>query len=397
MKKLIMTASLLWAIGPFTTRASASTYIGNGGSSGDIELTVSMKQIADVFYEVSKEGAGADVCGCSEQFQNHSACDTLTSLTPTQEHLCSDTMKSKALELSDLAYHRERIRIEWTHEQIEVMDNGYRRAADAAADPDQNLITINQERFLEMPAFDRIFLLTHELMHFTLVDGKPLTDEGPLGPFDGPDGSRRYINAVAAAGAMRAEDYGFLRKYRASLDRAQGWKQAWIDLDGEDEKWDGGKSSSFSLPDYHGSTFAFRYYPFKKFGFALAYTSVGQDTQILSSTSASETVRIWSAGPSYRIFPFKDPVSYWGQTQIVLNAFLEYVQSSYSLNDTYVGVDEKTSAWGAGATGAYYIPVWKFWLSLGGGIHFRHYQYSDVNVNYDKPLVSTQIGVSYGF
>jgi hypothetical protein len=377
-----------------TTPAFAWTFVGNGGSSGEIETIITFKQIEDTFHALP--ASRVDACSCNPQFQNHSMCETLKSMNEEQHAYCADHLKAIASEMADLAHNRDEIRIAWTQEKIEVIDNGQHRAADAVADPANHQITINQERFLQMQPYERFFLLTHELMHFTKADDKLLTDEGPLGPFAGPSGARNYIDASAAASVMRAEDDGIFKKYRGTLSRAQGWKRRWFDIDLGSDGYTGG-STTFTMPNFGMIGTSFRYYPWDTFGFVVGYEGGSATKGILTTITATENINVFYTGPSYRWFPFKNPISYWGQSHLVVNLLVEYLTSHYNANDGDVSIDYSTNTWGVGATCTYYIPIWKFWGHLGGGIHSRPYEYADLNVNYDKPFISAHAGVSYGF
>ncbi len=228
MKLYLISALIL-----ITRLSEASTFVGNGGSPGDVELLVAKKQITETLEIIgAKDFSQGSLCQCVADFQNDSLCEPLRSLNPEQRKYCVEVTSEKAKTLSTLISTEGKVSFLWTHDRIEVVEGKNRRAVDAASNREKMEITVNQNRFLDMSASERIFLLTHELLHLTEINGKPLTDEGPLGPFTGNDGSRNLINAVSAGTAMQAIDRRLIRKYRGHLRRPQGWKENWLEISG---------------------------------------------------------------------------------------------------------------------------------------------------------------------
>jgi hypothetical protein len=388
MKPLLILAIL------FPVEVFASTFVGNGGSPGDVEIAVALKQVHDVFANVGSDDQG--LCSCEDsEFQNHSVCDTLSDLKNKQARFCSDFLVSHANKLKALT-SPEAIDVEWTHEKISVKDGGTLRAVDAVADQSRGVITVNQDRFLEMKPYERIFLLTHELMHFTKTDGQYLSDEGAIGPFEGADGKRKLINSVAAAAVVLASDDGVLSRNRSTLDRPQGWKTNWIAVQVGSGSL-GANDSVYAMDRFNDAGVTFRKFLWGRLGVVATYDHLSYDKTILTQIKAKENVSILGAGISYRWFPFEDPLKWSGQTHFVFSGLVEFLRGKYDVDDTFVQLSNSTSSVGVGLQCSYFFPILKFWgfVSLNG--HLHHYEYSDFQLKYDKPFTTQTLGVGYAF
>ena len=374
--------------------AGASTFVGNGGSAGEVETLITLRQIHRTYANFEPP---EDLCSCSAQFENHSLCEMLKNLTAPQHQMCVDGMRERAQQMQDLA-DPSRVRIEWTHDRIEVMEMGEPRAVDAVANPKDNKITINQERFLEMKAFERLFLLTHELLHFTKEGDALVSDEGPLGAFPGPVGGRQYLNAMASGTVMQATDDGLFDTDHSILQRAQAWHHAWIDASvGTFSPGDPSTSSPYAMEHLATSSLAVRYYPWDQWGFVVGYASAQNSKTVLTEIQAREETQTLSFGVSYRIFPFANPLTATGQSHFVLNAMIEKLHGRYTVDENDVHGEWETDAWGQSLSCTYFLPIWKFWLHAGATLHLDPYEYSDLGLRYDKPQITTHLGVSYGF
>jgi hypothetical protein len=307
-----MKSALLILLLLFSFRAHAWTFIGNGGNAGDVELAVTHQQLATIFAEIPDRPADArGLCECTGEFDNHPMCDALKKLSPAQAKFCGEQLKIRSDEASRL---NDRVRVQWTHDFVEVSESGRKRGADAAADRAADEITVNVDRFMELKSYEREFLLAHELFHFTSYDSKPLTDEGPIGPFEGNDGSRNFINAMSAAVVMESVDEGLISKYQRSLKRPQGWKHAWLSVDGGTSRNEKDLAGLFPNNEFSKSGANFRYHFSNGFGIMLSVRLLKASKSILTSTKIEESSQALGLGIAYRYFPFKDPLTFFGQS-----------------------------------------------------------------------------------
>ena len=103
-------------------------------------------------------------------------------------------------------------------------------------------------------------------------------------------------------------------------------------------------------------------------------------------------------GLSYKIFPFVDPLSFWGQSHFVLNATIEALTARYQIRDNFVLLEDTTTAKGVRLECNYYFPIrYNIWAYLGMAFLEQTYKFSNIGVDYDKNYSTTAIGVSYGF
>ena len=99
MKKIIYGLALILG-----ASAGASTFVGNGGNAGDVELQVTINQLQKAFVETAKPSADAatKLCVCHEDFQGKPLCEMLKKLDEEQVRFCDAYIKEKSPELAEL-------------------------------------------------------------------------------------------------------------------------------------------------------------------------------------------------------------------------------------------------------------------------------------------------------
>ncbi len=398
MRSVFLTFAILILV---AVSAKASTFVGNGGNAGDVELLATVRQLVMTVSSMdsSVEKVEPIQCKCSEEFGNHPTCESLTALTLEQAKFCADFLTEKVSELKNLLDPFDQTRVTWAHEEMTVVENNQHRAVEAVANPQTGQLTINQEMFTEMRRFERLFLLTHEMLHFTKHQGDYLSDEGTIGPFTGADGSRRLLNAMASATVMRALDSGFLDYYGASLNRSRSWKKTWVDINGGSTTPTVEGSGTYASKRLAQTQMGLRYY-WKQLGMIFNYRYQRATKTVLTSVQTNEKVESVGAGLTYRIFPFRDPLTFSGQSYIAFHALAEKFRATIKIHDPLVGSEDATDGWGGSLGTTYYLPIiWGGWCHLGASYDHRSYQYPDsrLRLKYGDRNISTYLGFSYGF
>jgi hypothetical protein len=388
MKRLLLSLLI------FGGQAHASTFVGNGGGAGDIELGVTKAQIKEAFAAVDKRrDEELDWCTCKEEYAGRSICEALNGLSEKQSKYCSKAMRSQAADIVRLVQDKGVV-VQWTRDTIEVGE--HKRAVDAVTDPQKRTITVNLERFLDMKPYERIFLLTHEYLHLSKFNGKLVDDAGPEGPFEGEEGGRKLLNAMAAATSVTPWDLPKeVKTYSGRLKRSQAWKPWWIEAGGG--KAAGDNTGTFSSDDFDSSEIDVRYV-LGNFMIAAGSGQQRSHFQRLGSVDVEEVRQIVSVGAGYRFFFFRDPMTYWGQSHLVTLVSAEYLNAKLDMHDAFTASDEKVSKFGASLSARYYFPVlWGIWGFAGAKYEYLPYSYDTVNVKYKGGTTSSYLGVSYAF
>jgi len=331
-------------------------------------------------------------------------CEPLKALNPAQVKYCGEGMIAQAPAILKLVGERGVVRVRWTDSSIEVMENGQTRAAEAVANRKTGEITVNQTAFRSMQPAERVFLLTHELMHFTEVRGQALTDKGALGPFAGEDGSRDYINAVAAAVSVLQGAYPKqIKSYRAKLHRSQAWKNFWLTAELGSSFMDRKPGTNYGFNNYLRAGLQARY-QWSNLGVFLGYRNLHQDKRLLDTIQLKEEINIFSLGATYRIFFANDPLTFSGQMHLLVKAAAEYVRSDYKLTEEVPSAGytlEDTAhanVLGAMVGVEYFIPLfWGLWTNLGVSYEYHPYELKTFALNYDRNNFSAYGGLSYAF
>lgn len=378
----------------------ANTFVGNGGGAGDVELSVTKKQIAEAFRAIDKrkDDVEADFCSCSGNYQNRSVCEPLRSLNDKEREFCGEALSQQAQEILRMVNNPNAISFRWTNESIRVADRGETRAVDAVTHREKREITISLKRFLELKPFERVFLLTHEMLHLTSLNGKPMMDEGTVGPFQGEEGGRRLLNAMGASAAVMQSKYPReINSYQSRLNRSQSWKRFWLGVNSGTANMSEKPKGTFASDEFTRTQLT-AHYALGDFVLGVGYRLQSNDKKVLDgAVTVEENVDIFSVGLGYRIFPFRDPETFWGQSHFVLQVMADYVKADLKLSQGF-DLNYSTKTWGGSAALNYYLPLfWSFWGYAGVSYELHPYKYDNVNVNYEKNVLSQYLGVSFAF
>ena len=158
-------AKTIFAFLFFVTIAKASTFVGNGGNAGDVELQVTITQLTKTLTDIANRGEDHEgkLCKCEKVLNSHKICDSLQALNQRQVYYCGDTLSKNASDIVKLIQSKEGVQVVWTSERIDVLEKNGERQADAVAQQNGKLgskIYLNKEQFLSLTDYERIFLIT---------------------------------------------------------------------------------------------------------------------------------------------------------------------------------------------------------------------------------------------
>jgi hypothetical protein len=381
----------------------ASTFVGNGGNAGDIELQMTLGQVQQSlgFIDRDKDVEGQNLCVCSQSFEGRPVCDVLKQLNSEQVRFCSKFMRLKAADLGRLVAQKDQLSFSWTHQQIEVQEEGALRGADAVTNAKNMSMTLNQKRFLEMDENERVFLISHEMFHLTTYQGATLSDEGDIGPFKGADGGRQFINAMAATVVLQANEYGVFKAYERAEKRSKSYKKNWVTVGYGSVTTANDTSTPYDIEKVTGGQFAYRYQWTPEIGLLAQFSSLKGSKGILSTIEAAENRNILGVGASYRWFPFSNPLTGLGQSHFVFGGTMDLLDAKYEIHDPSSGTTAKTSATGYTLSCNYFIPFDSgLWAYAGVGYSSLQYSYNLANLtnlDYKNNGTTFALGVSYGF
>ncbi len=390
-------------------QGQAGTFVGNGGSPGDVELAIAKKHLDRTFKEFQEyDKHGPSLCTCAPEAKNRPMCSPLADLTLEQRSLCGRILFEKAGAMRRWVSPEAPLEVRWTREPIEVKENGVLRAVDAVMSRttteqgEGGRLTLNADRFLQMKPQERLFLLTHEFFHLEDWDGRPLVDEGPIGVFEGAEGGRKLINALAAAAVMEFYQSRIDTQFRQSLQRSQAYKPMWFDLQYESLQNGQSRPSTFGAGTTNPVQLQFRGYLISgvwgSLGLAAAFRFSNRSSNVLSSVDVRENIQQYGIGLSYKVNPFSDPTTGLGQSHFVSTVRYELGKSALRINDSSTGTEDSTDFGGFRAEMSYYFPFdWGFWLYVGGSYQQFNYSFTKVNLKYDKEQLGFFGGISYGF
>ncbi len=404
MNKILSAAFLIFCsqvgvqIGAPSSAFALNTFVGNGGSAGDMELLVTQRQLLQTLQSISNDSDVGTYCNCQNVFKNHSECAALSELSEDQKNYCAQTLKKVSMKARALLEDKT-VRFNWTREDIYVRDHGQTTTVDAVANPQTRTVTINQNRFFKLPQTKRLLVLAHEIFHLVPIEEKLQGDSGDVGPFVGTQGARKLLNSMASGIVMEASEKGVLRKYRRALRRRKAHLTSWFDGSIVGSAESSPNTNVYNQDSYVGLSLKYRKYftASGRLGFNIAGEVQGANENLLTSIDIKGQNRILGVGLSYRFMPFKNPLSFFGQSFINFDGNIEYMVSDLEVSDNLTSLESSTNSTGWSAEASYYLPLRPFWLHIGFGLRKHDYEHASFNLKKNSLQQQFKVGVSYAF
>lgn len=377
--------------------AWGGTFVGNGGSSADIALQVTLTQLTETL-EMLDESEQESLCHCEERFLEASpSCQALISLNQKQQNFCAQLLKELLPQLSQLASPSREIEFRWTHQSMEILSDSRPIGADAVANRELKQITLYQKRFEEQSVTDRLFLITHELFHFTKWRDKDLVDSGSIGPFESSDGGRQLINAMSNSLVVEALSSNVTLQHMTPLLRSHYNKRFWFQF-GIQSQTHFTKQDTYLLSGPgSGLALEFRMQFHEPWCFFLKSSSLSFNSTDYG-LETTEFYRIYGGGVGYRFNFFSDPMSYWGQSFLLVKVGLNHFTSNYQVADQVTTLtDEATGNFGEISL-SYFFPLHRgFWIYLETLHSNTQYSYPKLNLEQQKTNSTFVLGGGYAF
>lgn len=377
----------------------ASTFIGNGGNAGDLELEVSRNVIVKTLSAISREkGSDTPLCTCPENLKGLPLCQGIANLNESQVQFCQKLIKDNAT-LIGLQLKNE-LQLVWTDQNLVVQELGQSISVDALANVNSRIITIQKDRFLERKSFERNFLLSHEAFHFIKYDSKPILDEQKIGPFQSATGGRDLLNAMASAIVAESNNLFIAQEHVDDLKRSRKSNDHWINLDMKSFQAKEDLGTLYIPEKYKGYGISYNYYLTDSFGIGAQYSKFEAKEKFFDTINASETLNIIGLNALYRVSISEQSLSFWGQSFLQFHAGFEFMRTNFKLQEPPLDTDDTSENTYLSLGGNWYFPLNSgLWITLGLDYNRPQYSYSKkfIDANFSKYRTITSIGVSYGF
>lgn len=396
MKRILLIIFLV------ATSTHASTFIGNGGQTGDVELAVSLKQVRASVERIQTsqaEKSPQKFCVCPGQYADHSLCEVIKKLNSEQQKYCERFILSQASKLDRAAQSTQ---FEWVNTVSMVNTNKVGdRVVDAVARKDKKLIYIDQSRFVTINDTNRLFLLTHELFHMDSFEGNKLDDEDPIGPFTGEYGVRDLLNAAAAGIVLTALDQTVFQMYTRYLDQSRSSSHHWFGISTLGSYVEDTTNSTFKMDLNRGRKFTYHYQPesFFNIGFTVQLGNQEGSKSILSSSTLNESRSVFAAGISYRYFFMNhlEPFNHFWSTFLQVELLSETLSGKLNIRDNRTFLESSASSRSVASRVSVYIPMkFGFWVNTGLEFNDHKLYYEEFDYTLTSKAPTFYLGVSYG-
>ena len=372
----------------------AGTFIGNGGSAQDIDLDAALAIINDGSRNIAADSK--TLCTCSEGWVDNDLCRVLSQLSDDERKACRELLVKNASELSELSKRDSKLRFEWADSPMSVLtSNKSNRKVDAVSQIDKQLITINRQRFFQMPLMFRTALITHELLHFVKINGEYTDDEKPAPPFKS---GRSMLDALGAALTMESFERQSFDEIRdlESVSRSKRRNWVYVDFSGVHHQ---AKQSKRLLKTSNssGSSFSYAWRP-NELGFNIDMTSDSYEGSYRSKITVKESISLLGLGVNYRINPVRYYLSKWNETHLTVGLTALSGSSNYEASSD--GVTKKDKAHvigGSGGIRALMALNNGFWLSIGAELRHIRYEYKKLHIKTIENQSVFTLGGAYGF
>jgi hypothetical protein len=380
-----------------TSKGLANTFVGNGGNAGDLELQMTLGEIERTASAIKDDTNTEAFCTCPQDYKGRAICEPLQEMDNEQKNYCQKTLKTKAEEILKLLSPQGGVKWDFTIEEMSTQENAGIRDADAVANSENFRITMERDPFISKKPPERMFLITHELLHLTKYEGHFIKDDVPTGPYKDREGGRKLLNAYGSAFAMYAHVHNIYSVLRGSQRRSKNYVNNWFSLNIGTNT--GERNSTFSQNDVMGATLEYRRQFTSPWGIFFRAGSFGAEkSDVVSTTKVTVDKSSFALGVSRQVLLFRDPLTYWGQSYLLLGAGLEYQKIKYKLDDGFVTVEDSATSTAALVRTQYYIPfIWGGWAFAEISATNHNYNLDKVNVKSTPIQGQIYAGVSYGF
>ncbi len=376
-------------------KSFANSFVGNGGSTADVEMLVTKKQIYESLKKVNESEVFKDYCECIPVYNNRNICAPLENLDSEQRNFCTLQLKNVSGLIVNLLEDPNLV-FNWTNKVINLQEGSNNVTADAVANPETKIVTVNKKNFLMMTQYRRVFLIAHELLHLVPIEGEYIGDVGDIGPFKSQQGRRELINSMASETVLQVYRYGLFQLYKPTLLRGQSNKHYWLDLNFVQQNDLISNSNTYSSDKHYGFEVNYKHF-IKKWGFNFGYKSLLSSEKILTSIEVEHNLSTLGLGLSYRFFMDDDPLTAFGQSFMVINANVDLVVSEYDVKDPFVSSNSKDNTIGYSVQANYYYPLDYVWVKAGIGLSSFSFAHEELNLDKESLNIVGQLGVSYGF
>lgn len=396
MKKIFMYLLLLTA---HSLQAAESTFVGNGGNAGDIELRVSKIVLEDTLKSISENTSDdLSLCECKGDYANYPACQSLEKLNVEQVQYCSQFIKESSSTLAKLL-ETSQITFQWTEQALQVKENNSTLPVDAVTVYANKLIMINKENYLNLESNERNFLLGHEIFHLTQHDKKPVVDEQKIGPFKTQTGGRELLNAVGAALVMYSIENNIVNRYDNDLLRSRQNKKYWISLEYSQFEAHEDLGTLYIPSKYSGLSLNLQYLLSDVIFVGFYGSQYEAKDKFAGTINGKDKIKTLGLGLQYRFFPFNNLFSFSGQSFGTIGLKYDFLTSQFELTENSLQIKDKATTNYLTLDAHYYIPLQRgFWLQAGLSYNQPNYKYSEnVDAQFTKGRLFTNLGVSYAF
>lgn len=381
----------------YSPLSKASTFIGNGGNTGDLDLEVARAEVHDTMVAISKMSSTKDLCKCPEIWATNDLCKMLNALTTAQVNLCQSTLKRYSRQVADFAGQSSKVVFQWSEETLQVKaPSGQLRTVDAVTETEDATITLNQEHFIELSRSLRITLLTHEVFHLVRMDGKYPNDWEAIGGFQ--DG-KSFLDTLGAATAVAAHTTGVIDEFSDIANVSRAYKKFTLQFDFAVGINPSKRTQKRLLME--GSKHGFNFligYKFDGLAIRAGLLSSLWKSSAIPDVRVEENTAMASFGAGYHWTPINAGLSRWNEMQLSLYVDGILGRSYYSINDGDLHFSQSSRVLGHQLVGQVHVPINAGFWGLGTlGYRNLRYGYDVINANINDQQFIYSLGVGYAF
>lgn len=373
--------------------AEASTFIGNGGNTADLQLQVTLATIHRTADDLDTDTNV--LCRCPAEWTSGEMCESLRSLSKEEVLFCQKTLTNQAQALAEISAKSSPVVFRWSSEEIATSEVGGKvRDVDALVVSGKGQIVIQRDRFMSMTASQRVALLTHELFHILPIEGRQINDSEKVGPFQK---GMLLLDALGAAMVIESVETGVKDELRGLENISRSNKKWWIFLD-----WKAlnspEKSTNERLRDQksNATTLGFEY-RYQMIGLRLLFDDT-RYSAARSSILVKETTYSSGAGLSFSGTPFDLYLSRWSEVQLTGMIGAMFGTSEYEATDSATLLSDSSSLRTYLGQVQLMVPIYMgFWVNVGGEVRQVNAKYEKLNIRIDERQSAFSFGGSYGF
>ncbi|NRA65039.1 MAG: hypothetical protein HRU19_11195 [Pseudobacteriovorax sp.] len=374
--------------------AYGATFVGNGGSFLDPELSATLHQLEEILSQISGK---EDLSKCYVR-----ECEVLESLSWDELDFADAFFISRKDKILKKLQQRE-LTFVWTRDDIKLHGVNHRSFSAVAH---KNRITLNEKIFARLNRAQRLTLVLHEIHHTIPYKGSILRDDMAIGPFKSKEGARRLLDIQGPLLIAAASKSKYWQRNR--VESSNPVSKVMLSFRTGNVFLNETEMNRIFLDEVLLRQLGIEFFPWSNsnWGYSLGYKEfVGDSSGPFKSDIKGTQIDLGLSHRSRITSLFTKQSSsesiissgYWDRILLKWNVSIGSGSMKHRISDNFNRIEGKSDYYSLGSKAEIIIPAIKgFWFGAGLGAQYQDYLIDETNFSSKSLYKDVFFTVGYG-